>query len=164
MKKVLIPIAAAATVFVSVCIYLMMTGPRMYDQPHVRAFQATVPPMPAGVVPVEDTAFRAPSAEEARGLKNPLPDTPDNRARGQTYYAYYCVYCHGDKGDGNGPVGESYVPVPADLRTARVRAMADGELLRASLVGTGHEPVLGRVVHPDHRWYLMLYVRSLAHP
>jgi hypothetical protein len=164
VKKAIIVIAVAVLGYVGVCAYLMMAGPRMYDQTHIRAFQATLPPMPEGVVPMTDPSFHAPTSAEAAAMKNPFPDTPDNRERGKVYYGYYCAFCHGDKGDGNGPVGESYVPVPADLRTARVRAMADGELLRASLVGTGHEPVLGRVVHPDHRWYLMLYVRSLAHP
>ena len=91
-----------------------------------------------------------------------MADTAADRARGKVYYDYYCVFCHGDKGDGNGPVGESYVPVPADLRAAKIQAYADGELLRAMLVGTGHEPVLGRVVHPEHRWYLVLYVRSMT--
>ena len=63
---------------------------------------------------------------------------------------------------GNGPVGESYFPAPADLRTGKVSHYSDGRLLRAMLTGIGHEPVLERVVPPRHRWCLVLYVRSLA--
>ena len=59
-------------------------------------------------------------------------------------------------------MGESYIPVPADLRSAKVRRYRDGELLRAMLKGKGHEPVLEQVVPVRHRWYLVLYVRSLA--
>ena len=33
-------------------------------------------------------------------------------------------------------------------------------IIRAMLAGTGHEPVLNRVVLPDHRWYLVLYTRQ----
>ena len=167
MKKALLALAVVAALAVvgsGIAVYLMMTGPRMYDQPHVRSFQAALPPMPAGAVPVSDPVFRMPTAAQARDMKNPLADTPANRAHGKTYYDYYCVACHGDAGDGNGPVGQSYVPVPTDLRAAKVRAYGDGQLLRAMLAGTGHEPVLAGVVHPEHRWYLVLYVRSLGQP
>jgi hypothetical protein len=142
--------------------YLLFVGPRMYDQPHIRAFQAEFPPMPDGVAAVEEPVFHAPSDAEAETRVNPLADTPENRARGAAYYRYYCAFCHGEEGDGNGPVGESYVPRPADLRTPKIRAYADGRLLRAMLVGTGHEPVLGQVVRPEHRGYLVLYTRALA--
>jgi len=37
---------------------------------------------------------------------------------------------------------------------------SDGEILYAMLTGTGHEPVLQRVVPPPYRWYLVLYVRQ----
>jgi hypothetical protein len=158
-------IAGVAAVGAGVTVFLLLfIGPRMYDQPHIRAFQAEFPKMPAGVVPLSNPVFPMPTAAEAKAMKNPLPDTEANRARGKTYYDYYCVSCHGDKGDGNGPVGESYVPVPTDLRAAKVQAYADGPLLRAMLAGTGHEPVLSQVIHPEHSWYLVLYVRSLTKP
>jgi cytochrome c1 len=64
----------------------------------------------------------------------------ENYARGKIYYGYYCSFCHGDKGDGFGPVGYSYNPVPADLHTAKIQSMSDGELLYAMLTGTGHAP------------------------
>jgi hypothetical protein len=37
-------------------------------------------------------------------------------------------------------------------------------LLRMMLTGAGHEPVLGYTVLPEHRWYLVLFLRSLATP
>jgi len=142
--------------------YLLLVGPRMYDQPHVRAFQARMPPTPEGVVPLVDPVPQVPAAAEARRLASPLQATQANVARGKVYYEYYCVSCHGDKGDGNGPVGESYVPKPADLRSEKVRAYSDGELLRAMLGGVGHEPMLVQIVQPEHHWYLVLYARRLA--
>lgn len=164
-KKLLILAGALAAVAGSIVVtWLLMVGPRMYDQEHIRAFQAEFPPMPEGVVPLEGTGFAVPSAEEAQALKNPLADTPENGARGKVYYEYYCVSCHGDRGDGAGPVGESFVPVPADLHQVKIQAYADGRLLRAMLLGTGHEPVLGYTVNPEHRWYLVLYTRTFARP
>ena len=108
----------------------------------------------------------APTTQEAATVRNPLfvdrAPTAADYARGKVYYDSYCVFCHNANGDGQGPVGQSFVPFPADLRTARVRAYSDGQLLRAMLTGPGHEPVLAYTVHPEHRWYLVLYVRSLA--
>ena len=146
---------------IGTALYLLFTGPQMLVQPHVRAYQARMPLMPTGAVPREARA-PLPSPAAAVTLTNPLPATAANLDRGRTYYGYYCLACHGAGGAGDGPVGQSYTPVPADLRSYRVQTQADGQLLRAMLTGPGHAPVLERVVPPDYRWYLVLYVRSLA--
>ena len=151
--------AAAGTV-----LYLLFTGPRMKIQPNLRPYQMRMPPLPAGVVPVEDFAAPPPSPEAARDLVNPLAGQAEDAATlaaGRTYYGYYCVACHGDRGDGRGPVGESFDPAPPDLAGAKVRAYTDGQLLRAMLTSTGHQPVLPRVIRPEHRWPLVLHVRKL---
>jgi len=109
-----------------------------------------------------DPAPPLPSEAEAGSVRNPLSDTPENVARGAVYYQYYCVFCHGETGNGDGLVGESYVPTPADLGQAKFATYSDGELLRACLLGTGHAPVLERVVAPEHRWYLVLYARQFG--
>jgi hypothetical protein len=142
--------------------YLMLTGPEMKDQPHIRAYQAVMPPTPEGSVPLRNPAATMPTTQQAQELVRGLPASDESIARGKVYYRYYCVFCHGDAGDGRGPVGESYVPPPADLRTAKARGLSDGELLRAMLLGVGHEPVLARVVPELHRPYLVLYVRQFA--
>lgn len=176
---------------------LIMIGPEMKSQPNIRAYQARFPLPPAGVVPVEPTAG-IPSPAEAAAMQNPLRATPENLARGRAYYEYYCLPCHGDAADGNGPVGQSFLPHPPDLRSCRgchgetadvkghagqsspaagdmsstkVRILKDGELLRVILTGVGHQPaiepparmsVLEYTVLPEHRWYLLLYIRSLV--
>lgn len=137
------------------------SNPRMYVQPHYRTYQAVMPHPPPGALPRTDVLSPLPTAEQARTLAT-RPATADDLAAGRTCYQYYCVSCHGPAGDGHGPVGESFVPRPADLRTAKVRAMSDGELLRASLLGVGHEPVLEYTVLPEHRWYVVWHVRQLG--
>ncbi|HBA87279.1 MAG TPA: cytochrome C [Geobacter sp.] len=155
---VLIPALLAAALFG----YILVKGPRMTVQHKFREFQMVPPPPPNGTASVVPGSERVPAAAAAAGLKNPLQSTPQNLAWGQVYYQYYCVFCHGEGGAGNGPVGHSYTPRPADLRTPKVAGYSDGELLRASLTGIGHEPVLERVVPPEHRWRLLLFVRWLA--
>jgi len=159
-------VVLAGLAIVSVMGYVLITGPRMRMQPNVRPFQAEVPPLPTGVVPVDlpdaSSSGRVPAEEDAAKMVNPLPATEENAARGKVYYQYYCVFCHGEKGDGNGPVGQSYTPKPADLRAPKVQAYSDGQMLRSMLTGEGHEPVLEKVVPMEHRWYLVYYVRILG--
>ncbi len=186
----------AAGIGLGVFSALLFIGPEMKDQPNIRAYQACVPPPPAGVVPVE-TVAGIPSSAEAAALQNPLPATPENIARGRTYYGYYCLPCHGEAADGNGPVGQSFLPHPAnllscrgchgeaaagnapavegfppssELHPAREPNLTDDRLLRVIFRLPGHRPaieppaqtsVLEYTVLPQHRRYLLLYIRRL---
>jgi len=141
--------------------YLLFTGPRMKVQPHLRTYDAVLPALPPGTVPV-DPLPTIPGPDEAARLVNPLPPTPGNIVRGRAYYGYYCLSCHGEKGDGNGPVGQSYVPSVPDLRSEKTRLRSDGQLYLDVLTGAGHAPVLAYAVPPEHRWYLVLFLRTLA--
>jgi hypothetical protein len=160
-KKLLIAlILAPPLIFGAVFLFVLYEGPRMTVQHHIRDFQMTMPTLPAGTATVI-APVRLPSPGQASGLRNPLQVNSQTLAAGRVYYTYYCVFCHGDTGAGDGPVGQSYVPTPADLRAPRLAGYRDGDLLRAMLAGVGHEPVLEKVVPPEHRWYLVIYVRSL---
>jgi len=138
--------------------YVIYTGPKMKVQPHIRAYQAVAPALPRGSVPVPLPTTLDDSAAQLAGAAA----TQSELANGKTYYTYYCVFCHGEKGDGIGAVGESWDPAPADLRTDRVRQMSRPQLLKSMLTGVGHEPVLEMVVHPKYRRDLVLYVAALA--
>jgi mono/diheme cytochrome c family protein len=160
--KWLITAVALTGIGVLVYFYIMFQGPRMQVQPGIRAYEQAMLLPPRGIVPVEPDPHAVPSPEQARGLINPVSDNQQNRDRGKVYYEYYCVFCHGRNGQGDGPVGYSYMPVPADLHDPKVLQKSDGELLRGMLAGIGHEPVLQRIVLPGHRWYLVTYVRALG--
>jgi mono/diheme cytochrome c family protein len=155
--------AAVMVIGAGIYFYLMFTGPRMIDQPNIRAFQAPMPAAPADSVPVESAWPRPP--------RTPPPASPQIVAAGKVYYGYYCIQCHGAKGDGFGPVGESFVPFPADLRSPRVQRMSDEQLLKAMVSGPGHtpappfattRPALDAIVIPDQRWPIVYYVRQFA--
>ena len=162
MKRLIIFFVAVIFVVGGLTVaYLLFTGPRMYAQPNIRQFQAEMPITPPDTIPVNNVFEPLPAKEQAQKLANPLTKTPENIAKGKVYYGYYCVFCHGDKGDGFGPVGYSYVPAPSDLRTAKVRSMSDGEILYAMLTGTGHAPMLQRIIPSEYWWYLVLYVRQI---
>jgi hypothetical protein len=161
MKKALmILIALIVLIVLGVSAYLMLTGPRMREQPHITTYEMALPMLTPGSMPVRPAW--PPANERMAAMRNPLLPTPQNVSRGKTYYGYYCQFCHGSTGDGNGPVGQSYVPTPSDLRLQKARSYSDGQLLRAMLTGPGHDPVLQRVERPEHYWYLVLAVREMG--
>ncbi len=152
---------AGAAVVGAVTLYLMFSGPRMRIQPKIVPSQAQMPATPQGVVTVSIDLSTVPSLEAAAQPRNPLPDTGHTRRTGQVYYGYYCTVCHGPAGRGNGAVGVSYTPAPTDLTSSPVQVLSDGALYRAMLTGIGHEPVLGYVIDPKQRWYVVSYIRHL---
>ncbi|MFZ0389499.1 MAG: cytochrome c [Calditrichia bacterium] len=136
--------------------FLIFTSTHMIRQPNVRTFETILPNPPDGALPVQDQI-----EIEDSTLANPLPVSRENLQRGQVYYQYYCIFCHGEKGRGNGPVGHSYMPKPADLTSDSLQAWPDVRWYRSMLSGTGHAPVLEKVVPPEHRWFVVLYAKSL---
>jgi len=138
-------------------LYLMFSGPRMRVQPKLRPYQALMPALPQGTIPVSPAGALPPAA----GPDLPA-DTERTRRIGQAHYANYCGFCHGKTGRGDGPVGQSYVPVPTDLTSPAVQDLSDDELHRRMLTGVGHAPVLEHVVDPNAPRYIVPYVRSLG--
>lgn len=140
--------------------FLFVDNPRMKEQANIRSFQARMPTMPAGLVAVKDVVPPIPTTAQAEELAW-LDETPANLQAGGVYYGYYCIFCHGQAGDGVGPVGQSFVPRVPDFRL-RVRDYSPGQIYRAMLTGTGHEPMLNRIVPAYARPYVVLYVHHLS--
>lgn len=117
--------------------------------------------MPEGTVPTRgrlETLIR----EQSQLAANPLPRTEVNIRNGRIFYGYYCLMCHGSDGRGDGIVGQGYVPKPTDLTSSQIAELSDGELYIRMLTGTGHDPALIQTVLPDHRWPIVMYIRTLG--
>ena len=133
----------------------------MDRQPSIKAYHQQVAPMPEGTVP---TTRRHPTAtiEQSKLAKNPLPANEYNLTQGQKYYANYCLFCHGEKGRGDGPVATVLAPKVSDLTSPAISKLNDGQLYYRMLHGVGHDPVMDETVLPDRRWQIVMYVRSLS--
>lgn len=134
-------------------------GPRMRLQPSILPYERKMPTMPSGTVPTSGSL----TAISNRAAQTGPPAggfTDKDRKNGKIFYGYYCLMCHGSDGRGNGPVGQSYVPKPADLTSPAVSGLPDGEIYRRMLAGTGHSPVLAQTVPPNQRWPIVTYVRT----
>lgn len=154
MKCIILSIVAIILLAAgSVALWLIATGPRMKVQQHIRAFQRVMPLPPSGSLAVEQ-AFGQPPL--------PVPATENPLEVGRSCYVSWCLACHGENGTGDGPVGDSYDPTPADLTGRRVAGLPDAVLSQKILIGPGHAPVLARVVPPDYLPYIVRYVKSLG--
>ena len=54
--------------------------------------------------------------------------------KGKAVYEKQCLFCHGAQGKGDGSLGKSLVPPPADL--SNIKAKSDEELLK--IIQNGH--------------------------
>lgn len=136
-------------------------GPRMRNQPSIQPFEQKMPDMPAGTTPVAGR-LRTYTLQQSQLTENPLPLTATTLRNGRVYYGYYCLMCHGEDGEGNGPVGQGFVPKPTDLTSSAVASLTDGQFYLRMLTGAGHDPVMDQTVLPGHRWPLVMYVRTFG--
>lgn len=67
---------------------------------------------------------------------NPVPNSPESRARGEATFLARCTGCHGKKADGKGPNSIDISPHPRNLRNAFfVHALSDTRMLESILYG-----------------------------
>jgi copper transport protein len=99
------------------------------------------------------------------GEANPIPPNNQSITEGKTVYTQHCVVCHGVSGKGDGPVGLTLNPRPADLTLHGVPGVhTDAQLydwITNGLLGT-RMPAWRKVISDTDRWNLVNYIRSLA--
>ena len=114
----------------------------------------------AGVV----VYYQAP-ATLGSGPVNPIPPNADSVAAGHTLFVANCVPCHGVTGKGDGPVGLTLNPRPADLTLHAVPGVhTDGQLYEWVTNGFPGSvmPAFKTVLSDNDRWNLVNYIRTLA--
>ncbi len=96
----------------------------------------------------------------ARIVKNPLESTEQVVARGKELYDVYCIACHGDTGQGDGPVGEVMKGLPA-YNTGRVKDLNEGHIFHVITMGKGRMYPHASQIDPVDRWKIVRYVQTL---
>ncbi len=103
----------------------------------------------------------------ALGDMNPLKLTAENAEamfkEGKNIYSSKCMHCHGEKGDGNGPMVASgaYSGVPA--YTDR-KALSDGQMFYSIYYGKGMMGAHSSIVNKKEIWTLVHYIRQFQNP
>jgi len=137
---------------------------RMRETPAIRPYEEPLLKMEAGLVPINggEAVYRA-----TAGIDLIAPIKMGNAAviaRGKAVYFTFCAQCHGYNFDGNGTVGQSFKPLPADLRSPKVQSTFEGELFKSISYGIpgGRQPALETTVTIDDRWHVIAFVKSLG--
>jgi len=98
---------------------------------------------------------------------NPLVLTNKNSSemliKGKELYTAMCQHCHGEKGDGNGPMvlSGAYVGVPA---YADRSSLSDGQIFYSIYYGKGMMGAHNSLVSKKEIWTLVHYVRQFQNP
>ena len=136
---------------------------RTTDDEAIDTHEKQMPVMPDHTVPVTDGISMLRSVDPA-SLVNPQPGDAASIAAGEEAYTFYCIQCHGPKGDGYGTVGQSFAPLPADLGSPLIQQQSNGELFVKISLGFKRHPSLAYTVSEKDRWAVINYIRSLAKP
>ena len=96
---------------------------------------------------------------------NPIPPNRESIAAGSSLFITNCVPCHGIDGKGDGPVGLTLNPRPADLTQHAIPGVhTDAQLyewITNGFPGT-RMPAFKSVLSDTERWHLVNFIRTLA--
>jgi len=169
MKKIIGFIVVLAVIFYAAYEALMYYDNnfrygRMRETPAVRPQEVPLFNMEAGIVPVNagEAIYRVTPGVD---LESPLDAAePLVVARGKAVYLTYCAQCHGYNYDGNGTVGQSFQPLPTDLRSPEVQTKPEGELFKTVSYGIPgkRQPALQTTITIDDRWHVIAFINSLG--
>jgi len=94
---------------------------------------------------------------------NVVPADEVSLKRGELLYSIYCALCHGDAGQGDGPLAEYYQERPIrSLTASTVTAQFDGQIFQTITDGYSRMPPQAEALSPRERWDVINYVRTLA--
>ncbi len=119
--------------------------------------------------PVENTIKRgalpdriAPDDYEtaAAELVNPTDSTKEVLAQGKVLYERFCIHCHGEKGAGDGLVGQVFLGVTA-YNSATVVDKPGGHIFHVITHGKGRMGAHGSQISEEDRWKIVRYVQVL---
>ena len=95
-----------------------------------------------------------------RTLHNPYAYTKANLEEGKVLYTRICSHCHGEQGNGQGPVGLKFKGVP-NYAAESYKTMNDGHIYHVIQWGRNRMMPHGSIVNPEERWKIAMYVRVL---
>src|SRR6202166_4998598 len=133
----------------------MYRGPEI--QPYAKAPRVT----PADTIPVH--GGEPPMSLEQATIKmhDPLESTPENLAKGKDQFTTYCAPCHGESGQGNGPVAHILAKPPKNLISGTSKDLPDGYIYGAIRDGVLSMPSYAEEMPADQRWQVVMYIRSM---
>jgi mono/diheme cytochrome c family protein len=118
----------------------------------------------AGTIPRGYSAFHYGAGEEEAGragreLQNPYHPTNRILDEGKALFLTYCAVCHGEEGNGDGPVAR-HIPRPPSYRSERLLAFSQGRIFHVMTMGAGKMPSYAAQLSAEERWKIAAYVHA----
>ena len=129
----------------------------MEIQPSYRPMENPLP-VPERSIPIE-----GPVAIPGMGPpENPTTADEASLARGQELFVINCRMCHGQTGEGTGPIAPFLANKPANLTSPVVQSKSDGSMFLTITNGiTGKMPPLNENLLVSERWDVVNFIRTL---
>jgi mono/diheme cytochrome c family protein len=130
----------------------------MEIQPSYKQMENPLPP-PSRSIPIEGAVVIP-----GLGLpENPMPGDEASIVRGQELFALHCQMCHGQTGEGTGPIAAFLIKFkPANLTAEVAQSKSDGSMFMTITNGLdGRMPPLNENLTVSERWDVVNYVRTL---
>jgi len=133
----------------------------MYRGPEVQPYAVAPRVTPADTIAVH--GGEPPMSLEQATIKmhNPLEPTPENLAKGKEQFTTYCAPCHGESGQGNGPVAHILARPPKNLVVGTSKDLPDGYIYGAIRDGVLSMPSYAEEMPAEQRWQVVMYLRSM---
>ena len=121
------------------------------------------------LLPVEGTVRRGQflpyrlgkdSVASAASNMNPLAVNEEVIKNGKALYLRFCKHCHGDKGQGDGLVGEVLLGVPA-YNVGATKDLSEGHIFHVITHGIRRMGAHGSQLSEVERWKIVSYVQTL---
>ena len=107
-------------------------------------------------------AILGPVPEAFPEMKNPMGEDSESASRGEKLYIQNCAKCHGQSGNGYGPVSHGFTTWPRQLWAwNNAGSETDGYLFWFITNGRSDMPPWGIVLSENERWDLVSYIKTL---
>lgn len=165
IRRILMPLAVLAIAgYVILMITFEIVGLDfvgfMEDQPSIDSQESPRRLPPEGAVPLSRPAY----LDDPLAVVNPVPADEVSLQRGEILFGFHCTVCHGQTGQGNGPVVEFWredARSPANLTEVRFSQYPDGTFYRIVTHGLGGMLPLRENLTERQRWDVINFVRTL---
>ncbi len=126
-------------------------------------------PAKSGAAVCPQTRSTAAAPPDVLERKNPLEPSAEHLASARELYhrsaaPLACAQCHGDDGDGRGPIGAAYDPPPRNFTCKEtMAAVPDGQLfwvIREGVISAGMPPYAA--LSDEQVWQLVLLLRTYS--
>jgi mono/diheme cytochrome c family protein len=161
----LIACVVALAVWGAITVYdTNFTVGRMWITPAIKPHEKPIPVMAPHTVPFDGGEAFYRLADPGKLQPAFALDQEGVISAGKTGYQRFCIHCHGKNHDGMGTVGQSFAPLPGDLRSEKVQTMPAGQMFLEISFGVpgGRQPALASTIAIDNRWEIVAYIKFLG--